>query len=118
MKIQVSISDPMGRNWVWSDLRRDWKTIKTRGSFFLFFVPSPILHTQAPVPKPHPLPLYTYRDICVCFSLWFCFVLFLSCWPSLFLWVHMAKYSSPDPIFHVFSSRDQMGTGGFTESQF
>ena len=36
MKIQVSISDPMGRSWLWSDLRRDRKPSKGEGPFPLF----------------------------------------------------------------------------------
>ena len=36
MKIQVSVSDPMCRSWLWSDLRRDQKPSKGKGALSLF----------------------------------------------------------------------------------
>lgn len=75
---------------------------KARKLFSLYFL-SCMLRSLSPS---HPPLLCTHRGFDGCCSLWCCLALFLLHWLSLPFWVHMAKYNSPSPGFHVFSSGD------------
>ena len=64
MKIQVSVSDPTGRSWLRSDLRRDRKPSKGKGACSLF----PAFCLACWGPRPAPAPSLCCLRLCVCIS--------------------------------------------------